>query len=237
MRLRGLFDATLNFAVWDDDPSFDVLPGRGRARSRNHRPSAAAELRRAGWLGGAYRTMLDKKKGRALLPKGVHRYGWVLFRPEPAALTEMARLVELGRLAFPSASPRLCATWRKPSNTRVEGSRAGRSCCPGSDGARELLAPRFRPQAIRPRFCPIQSDPASLGASKSTSRSQVSKKHAKPPVRALQAVIEQCAEVAPLAVRTYRERQLYVDFGRPQCANSVIPRRRGERVKSTRSSS
>ena len=45
--------------------------------------------------------MLDKKKGSALLPKGVERYAWVLFRPDKAALAEMARLVELGTPRLP----------------------------------------------------------------------------------------------------------------------------------------
>jgi NADPH:quinone reductase-like Zn-dependent oxidoreductase len=35
------------------------------------------------------------------LPKGAARYAWVLFRPEKAALAEMGRLVELGRLRLP----------------------------------------------------------------------------------------------------------------------------------------
>ena len=98
MRLRGLFDATLNFAVWDDDSALMSCLGAGAFGHATTVHPMLQNFDEHGWLGGAYRTMLDKKKGRALLPKGVHRYGWVLFRPEPAALTEMARLVEIGRL-------------------------------------------------------------------------------------------------------------------------------------------
>jgi len=35
------------------------------------------------------------------MPKEAQHYAWVLFRPDTAALTEMARLVELGRLSLP----------------------------------------------------------------------------------------------------------------------------------------
>jgi reticulon-4-interacting protein 1, mitochondrial len=54
-----------------------------------------------GWVGGAWRTMLDKREKRAALPKGTHAYVWVLFRPETEALSEMARLAELGKLNLP----------------------------------------------------------------------------------------------------------------------------------------
>jgi len=54
-----------------------------------------------GWIGGAYRTLLDKWDLRAALPNGTRVYAWVLFRPDTEALSEMARLVELGRLCLP----------------------------------------------------------------------------------------------------------------------------------------
>ncbi|MGA9846753.1 MAG: hypothetical protein WBQ45_03830, partial [Roseiarcus sp.] len=37
----------------------------------------------------------------AALPGRTRNYAWVLFRPEREALSEMARLVELGRLSLP----------------------------------------------------------------------------------------------------------------------------------------
>ena len=55
----------------------------------------------AGWVGGAIRTLNQKREMRKRLPKGARNYAWVLFRPEPEALSEMARLAELGRLSLP----------------------------------------------------------------------------------------------------------------------------------------
>jgi NADPH:quinone reductase-like Zn-dependent oxidoreductase len=100
-KLAGRFDATLNFAAWNDDPA---LVSCLRAGALGHATTVHPIMQNFdehGWLGGAYRTMLDKKKGRAALPKGAARYAWVLFRPEKAALAEMGRLVELGRLRLP----------------------------------------------------------------------------------------------------------------------------------------
>ncbi len=99
--LRGTFDATLNFATWDDERA---LLGCLREGALGHATTVHPLLRNfdeRGWVGGAWRTMLDKREMRASLPKGTRRYAWVLFRPETEALSEMARLVETGRLSLP----------------------------------------------------------------------------------------------------------------------------------------
>jgi NADPH:quinone reductase-like Zn-dependent oxidoreductase len=99
--LRRTFDATLNFAAWDDERA--VL-GCLRAGATEHATTVHPLLQNFdghGWLGGAVRTMLDKTEMRAALPDGAHAYAWVLFRPDVEALSEMARLVELGRLSLP----------------------------------------------------------------------------------------------------------------------------------------
>jgi reticulon-4-interacting protein 1, mitochondrial len=54
-----------------------------------------------GWVAGAFRTIQQKRKMRAAFPTRTGNYAWVLFRPEREALSEMARLVELGRLSLP----------------------------------------------------------------------------------------------------------------------------------------
>jgi reticulon-4-interacting protein 1, mitochondrial len=64
-----------------------------------------------GWVGGAVRTLRQKREARTGMPKGAHHYAWVLFRPDTQALSEMARLVELGRLSLPIG---IRAPLRKP---------------------------------------------------------------------------------------------------------------------------
>ncbi len=98
--LRRTFDATLNFATWDDERA---LIGCLREGATGHATTVHPLLQNfdeRGWVGGAWRAMRDKRDMRAALPKGT-RYAWVLFRPEADALSEMARLVELGRLSLP----------------------------------------------------------------------------------------------------------------------------------------
>jgi hypothetical protein len=101
LMLRGRFDATLNFAAWDDERALLKCLREG---ALGHATTVHPLLRNFdenGWVGGGWRTMRDKREMRASLPKGTRRYAWVLFRPEAEALSETARLVELGRLSLP----------------------------------------------------------------------------------------------------------------------------------------
>jgi NADPH:quinone reductase-like Zn-dependent oxidoreductase len=54
-----------------------------------------------GWVRGALRTLSEKRRRRAALPKAVKNYSWTVFRPEQAALAELSRLVEEQRVSLP----------------------------------------------------------------------------------------------------------------------------------------
>jgi reticulon-4-interacting protein 1, mitochondrial len=99
--LRGAFDATLNFAAWDDEANLlSCLSERALGHATTVHP-LMQNFDEGGWVAGALRTIQQKRKMRAALPGRTRHYAWVLFRPEREALSEMARLVELGRLSLP----------------------------------------------------------------------------------------------------------------------------------------
>jgi NADPH:quinone reductase-like Zn-dependent oxidoreductase len=99
--LRGVFDATLNFATWDDEAALLSCLREGALGHATTVHPLVQNFDEAGWVGGAIRTLNQKREMRKRLPKGVRNYAWVLFRPEAEALSEMARLAELGRLSLP----------------------------------------------------------------------------------------------------------------------------------------
>src|SRR5208283_3800418 len=98
-----------------------------------------------------------------------------------------------GAWAPPPFHRPLRASARRGGSLRAHASKAPGQ---GDPAARAVTEPAnsSRPDFARKPFvlgpARFQGDLASPGASKSTSRSQVSMKHDKPPVRALQAVIE-----------------------------------------------
>lgn len=99
--LGRLFDATLNFATWDDDL---LLLGCLRDGALGHATTVHPMLRNfdeLGWTRGVLRTLSDKKRHRSTLPKGVKHYAWTLFRPDEAALSELSRLVEQNDINLP----------------------------------------------------------------------------------------------------------------------------------------
>ena len=99
--LRGGFDVTLNFAAWDDE--WRLLPCL-REGALGHATTVHPLMRNfdeGGWLGGVLQTVRQKREMRKRLPKGTRQYAWVLFRPDQGALSEMARLLEAGRLSLP----------------------------------------------------------------------------------------------------------------------------------------
>ncbi len=101
--LGRVFDATLNFATWDDDL---MLVGCLRDGALGHATTVHPMLGnfdRYGWVRGAFRSLSEKKSRRAALPKGTRNYAWVLFRPDSEALSELAQLVEQQRLNLPVA--------------------------------------------------------------------------------------------------------------------------------------
>ncbi len=95
------FDATLNFATWDDDLA---LVARLRDGALGHATTVhpmLGNLDRLGWLRGALRTISQKRRHRRALPKGATNYTWVLFRPEKAALADLSQFVEQNRVSLP----------------------------------------------------------------------------------------------------------------------------------------
>jgi len=100
-QMRGAFDATLNFATWDDEPALLACLREGALGHATTVHPLVQNFDDKGWVGGALRTLRQKREMRARVPKEAHPYAWILFRPDTAALTEMARLVELGRLSLP----------------------------------------------------------------------------------------------------------------------------------------
>lgn len=97
------FDATLNFAAWENDLA---LVGCLREGALGHATTVHPLLQnfdQLGWLRGALKTASDKRRHRAALPNGTSRYAWTTFRPEAEALIELRRLVEQRRVGLPIA--------------------------------------------------------------------------------------------------------------------------------------
>jgi NADPH:quinone reductase-like Zn-dependent oxidoreductase len=99
--LRGAFDATLNFATWNDELKLLSCLSQGALGHATTVHPLIQNFDELGWVGGAVQTIKQKKRMRAILPKGSRHYAWVLFKPEAEALSELARLVKQGRLSLP----------------------------------------------------------------------------------------------------------------------------------------
>ena len=97
----GAFDATLNFATWEDELKLLSCLRQGALGHATTVHPLIQNFDELGWVGGAVQTIRQKKRTRAMLPTGTRHYAWVLFKPEAEALSEMDRLVELGRLSLP----------------------------------------------------------------------------------------------------------------------------------------
>ena len=97
----GAFDATLNFATWNDELKLLSCLRQGALGHATTVHPLIPNIDELGWIGGAVRTMNQKKRMRAIFPNGLRHYAWVLFKPEAEALSEMVRLVEQGRLSLP----------------------------------------------------------------------------------------------------------------------------------------
>ena len=55
-----------------------------------------------GWVRGVLKTLSDKRRHRAALPKNA-RYAWTVFKPKTPALQELRELVEQRRIGLPIA--------------------------------------------------------------------------------------------------------------------------------------
>lgn len=99
-QLGTTFDATLNFATWDDDV---MLVRCLRAGALGHATTVhpmLANFDKYGWVRGALRSLSEKSAYRKALPKGTKNYAWTLFRPDNEALAQLAELVEEQRLSL-----------------------------------------------------------------------------------------------------------------------------------------
>ncbi len=99
-QLGTTFDATLNFATWDDDLA---LVRCLRAGALGHATTVHPMLPnfdKYGWVRGALRSLSEKNAYRKALPRGTKNYAWTLFRPDSEALAQLAELVEEQRLSL-----------------------------------------------------------------------------------------------------------------------------------------
>jgi NADPH:quinone reductase-like Zn-dependent oxidoreductase len=99
--LKRAFDATLNFATWDEELKLLLCLRQGALGHATTVHPLMQYFDEWGWSGGAFRTIRQKKEMRRRLPKGARNDAWGLFRPDLEAISEMARLVELRRLSLP----------------------------------------------------------------------------------------------------------------------------------------
>ena len=125
--LARSFDATLNFATWDDDLA---LLGCLRAGALGHATTVhpmLANFDRHGWVRGALKTISQKRNHRRTLPKGTNNYAWVLFKPDKAALAELRQFVEQNRVSIPIGLRKPLADIRRGFRPRQERSAGARA--------------------------------------------------------------------------------------------------------------
>ncbi|BCH21570.1 NADPH:quinone reductase [Mesorhizobium sp. L-8-3] len=99
--LARSFDATLNFATWEDDLA---LLGCLRDGALGHATTVhplLGNFDRLGWLRGALKTISQKRLHRRVLPKGTNNYAWVLFKPDKAAMHDLRQFVEHKHVSLP----------------------------------------------------------------------------------------------------------------------------------------
>ena len=124
--LGRVFDATLNFATWDDDLALVRCLRVGALGHATTVHPMLGNLDRYGWVRGALKSLAEKKSHRAELPTGAANYAWTLFRPDGNALSELAQLVEQRRLNLP-IGPRSPLTQAEIPFDHVRNGRPGRA--------------------------------------------------------------------------------------------------------------
>lgn len=90
--LAGLprrFAATLNFADWDDEAALLALLAPGALGHATTVHPMLGNVDRLGLLRGGLATLRQRRQWRARVPAGA-RYGWTVFRPDHAALAQLA---------------------------------------------------------------------------------------------------------------------------------------------------
>ncbi|HJV02187.1 MAG TPA: alcohol dehydrogenase catalytic domain-containing protein [Burkholderiaceae bacterium] len=109
MPLAGLprrFAATLNFADWDDEAALLALLAPGALGHATTVHPMLGNVDRLGLLRGGLATLRQRRQWRARVPAGA-RYAWTVFRPDHAALAELAELAArlAAQLAAQVAAP------------------------------------------------------------------------------------------------------------------------------------
>ena len=120
------YDAVLNFGAWQDE---EVLIGRLKAGAIGYATTVHPLLSNfdsEGWLLGAWRTLRDLRRTKAMVADKGARYGWVVFKPEEEALDALTRMLSENALALPvgAAVPLSDA---KLAFEHVAGQRSGRA--------------------------------------------------------------------------------------------------------------
>jgi hypothetical protein len=95
------YHAVLNFASWADE---NVLADRLKPGALGYATTVHPLLSNfdaGGWLPGAWRTFRDFSDGKKRAAAKGARYGWVVFKPDEAALNALVSLLAKGVLSLP----------------------------------------------------------------------------------------------------------------------------------------
>ena len=102
--LPATFDATLNFASWEDEA---WLTQRLRPGALGHATTVhplLGHVDRLGWLRGAWQAWRDFRQHRALARQAAGancRYAWTVFRPDAQAMDDLATGLETAAWGLP----------------------------------------------------------------------------------------------------------------------------------------
>ena len=99
--LARSFDATLNFATWDDDFALLGCLAEGALGHATTVHPMLQNFDEYGWLMGALKVIRDKRCDRAALSRRTENYAWTTFRPDKHALSDLQELVEKAVLNLP----------------------------------------------------------------------------------------------------------------------------------------
>ena len=99
--LGAAFDATLNFATWDDDFTMMGCLRKGALGHATTVHPLLANFDNLGWVCGGLASLKAKRRHAAALPKGTKRYSWTLFRPNVQGFAELCRGLKEDRFHLP----------------------------------------------------------------------------------------------------------------------------------------
>lgn len=95
------FDATLNFATWEDDLALIGCLKEGALGHATTVHPMLGSLDEHGWIVGGLKLLGEKRRHSAALPNGTKNYAWVAFRPNKQALSDLGELAERNVLNLP----------------------------------------------------------------------------------------------------------------------------------------